>query len=230
MHQNHHPHDPSDTARPLTWGLVLIAAVLAVFLRLLPYVPGCGWMFNVWAMGALALFAGARLRSWAAFAVPIVAMIASDLILRAFVPFSIQDRLLVYSAFLVYILLGRFLLRQSNSPWRIGGVTLLGSVLFFLITNFAVFAASTVDAATIPGGAAWCQMAESGKDWLVFRYANNGWGLLACYELALPFASKTFLSDLGFTALLFGLHAWLPRAGLVHSPMVVVPAPEERVS
>jgi hypothetical protein len=129
----------------------------------------------------------------------------------------------VYGSYLVYVLLGRLLIGRSRSPLRIGGVTLLGAAQFFLITNFAVFLRSAVDPATIPGGAAWYQVMQPGTSWALNKYAANAAGLVACYSLALPFAWRTVLSDLGFTALFFGLAALLSRAALARKPVVASP-------
>jgi hypothetical protein len=201
---------PDDRERPLTLGILALAAVLATGLRLLPHVHGLAFLFNFAAVGALGLYGGARLRSWQAFVVPLAVMAVSDVILWQVVGYP-PFNLVVFGSFLVYVLLGKTLVGRSESPWRIGGAALLGSLQFFLITNLAVFLGSLVDPATIPDGAAWTQMAVPGKDWLVNRYAASPAGLLACYTLALPFAWKTVLSDLVFTGLFFGLHAWLAR-------------------
>src|SRR5262249_18810981 len=154
MRQDEFPQSHGDNIRPLAWGLVLVAAVAATLLRLLPYM-GLPWLFNFTVVGALGLYGGARLPTWQAFGIPLLPMAASDLTLRTFVPFLLLDRLPVYGCFLVYVLLGRTLLSRSESPLRIGGVALLGSLQFFLITNFLVYLSSTVDPATIPDGAAW---------------------------------------------------------------------------
>jgi hypothetical protein len=211
MMRNDLEPNPNEATRSLTWGLVLAAAAVAITLRVLPYATGSPWLFGFWCIGGLGLFAGARLRAWQGIAVPLLTMAVSDLAIRAYVPFTFLERMPVYASILLYVLLGRTL-QQTRSPWRIGGAALLGSLQFFLITNFALFATSTVDPATIPDGAAWHYVTEPGFDWPVLRYARNFAGLLACYGLALPFAWKTLLSDLGFASLLFGAHAWLSRA------------------
>jgi hypothetical protein len=102
----------------------------------------------------------------------------------------------VYASFLINVLLGRLLCR-TESPLKIGGVTVLASVQFFLVTNFGVWAAGELYPMTLEG-------------------------LLTCYTLALPFASRDMAPPFGFTGnqlfaevifagLLFAAHAVLSR-------------------
>ncbi len=217
------PRDRDDQVRPLTLGIILLAAALATVLRLLPYLLKWEWLFNITAIGALGLYGGARLRSWQAFLVPLLAMAASDVVIRLFAPFSVWDRLPVYASFLVYVLLGRLALARTESPLRIGGVALLGSLQFFLITNFAVFVASAVDPASLPGGAAWSSATDPGTGWTLVRYAANLPGLIACYALALPFAWKTVLGDLLFSGYFFGVHAWQSRRAFPRERVAAAP-------
>ncbi len=72
---------------------------------------------------------------------------------------------------------------------------MLGSGQFFLITNFGVWLSG------------------------ISIYPLTASGLLACYLGGIPYLGRTLLSDLAYSGLLFGLHAWLTRAAL----------PQERV-
>ena len=67
----------------------------------------------------------------------------------------------------------------------IGGAALAGSVQFFLITNFAWL---------YPG-----------------LYPHSFAGILAGYTAGVPFFWRTLASDLFYSGVLFGLHAWLSR-------------------
>lgn len=71
-----------------------------------------------------------------------------------------------------------------RKPNLLKGVTLTvsSSVFFFTVTNFAVWL--------------WSGM-----------YSHTWSGLVSCYALALPFFRNTFLSDLFYTGVLFGLYA-----------------------
>ncbi|MGE0386918.1 MAG: DUF6580 family putative transport protein [Gammaproteobacteria bacterium] len=109
-------------------GLIITLIAGAAVLRLLPHPP------NVAPIAAMALFAGAHFvdRRWA-FAVPLVALLATDLILglHATMPF-------VYGAFAVTVLMGaRFAARAGAAP--IAATALASSVLFFIVTNFGTW-------------------------------------------------------------------------------------------
>jgi len=171
-----------DTARPLAIGLVVLAALIRITQQ---------WNFA--PVGALSLFAGARLRGWRAWAVPLALMAVTDPLVGGYsraTPF-------VYASFLINVWIGTRL-RASESPLKIGGAALLGSLQFFLITNFAVW----------PGSVMYSQTAS---------------GLLACYIAGIPFLWRTLASDLFYSGLLFGLHAWLSRK-VVRSERVVAQA------
>jgi hypothetical protein len=139
---------------------------------------------NFAPVGALSLFAGARLRGWQAYALPIALMAVTDPLLGGYsfaTPF-------IYASFLLSVWMGSKL-RKSENPLLIGGTALAGSLQFFVITNLAVFLAPSAHP----------------------RYAHTFSGLTACFAAALPFFRNTFLSDLIYTAILFGAHAFLSR-------------------
>jgi hypothetical protein len=85
---------------------------------------------------------------------------------------------LVYASFLLSVLIGR-LLNQKRDLLRISGATFLGSLQFFLITNFGVWA-------------------------FLGSYPRNGAGLAACYLAGAPLFWNTLAGDAVYTALLFG--------------------------
>ncbi len=166
---------------PLALGLALLACVLAALLRVFPL----EWNFA--PVGALALFAGARLRPWLAYVLPLAVMAVSDAVLartRGYA-FPYLGMLFVYGSFLVYALLGRTLARTEN-PLRIGAVTVCGSLQFFLVTNFGVWLTGTL-------------------------YPHTLAGLFDCYVQAIPFFTRTVGSDALFAAALFGVYALLTR-------------------
>lgn len=158
------------------WAAWALLVVLAAFSRLLPHPP------NFIPIGAMALFTGAHmgLRP-AAFAVPLLAMLVSDLLIGLHMLMPV-----VYGSFALITVLGWAVLRTRRSPWRLGGAALLASTLFYLITNFGVWALGS-----------W--------------YPKTLEGLLACYVAAIPFFGNTIAGDLFFVALLFGGWAWLER-------------------
>jgi hypothetical protein len=160
--------------RPLSITLVLAAA----FCRLIPHPP------NLTPLGGLGLFAGARLSGWQAFAVPFLAMAISDVALLwlfdypPFNPF-------VYGSIAINVLIGRWLANTEAPAW-IGSAALVGSLQFFLITNFGVWLTQTL-------------------------YPPTAAGLVQCYIAGLPFFANQLIGDLASVGVLFGLHAWLTR-------------------
>ncbi|MCA9177527.1 MAG: hypothetical protein KDB14_23740 [Planctomycetales bacterium] len=147
------------------WASLAIIFVGAAF-RFLPH----AWNFT--PIGAIALFAGATLAPWyLAVLTPLAAMAISDSLLgfNEWTP-------VVYACMLLYVGLGR-LIRHTTRPEQILGASVLGSVLFFLITNFVC--------------------------WYAY-YPPTIDGLRSCYVAAVPFFRNTLLSDLFFSATLFG--------------------------
>jgi hypothetical protein len=159
----------------------LSLTVLGAIARLLPHPP------NFAPVGATSLFAGARLPSWQAYLVPLALMAITDPILAAFygVPAFTKYQIFIYASFLISVWLGRRL-RNTESISRIAAVTVLNSIQFFLITNFG--------------------------SWLWFQaYPRTAAGLASCYVASIPFFGWTLASDVLYTAVLFGLYAWLSR-------------------
>jgi hypothetical protein len=154
--------------------LIIIAAAAS---RLLPHPP------NVTSITAIALFGGALFASrWVAFAVPMLALALSNLVLGLYWSWSImawQPHLWVqYVAFAFVVALG-FLLRERRSAWRVAGVTFASSVVFFIVTNLGEWAFQ-----------AW--------------YPKTWEGLVACFIAAIPFFRNSLIGDFGFVVLLFG--------------------------
>ncbi len=182
-------------ARPLACGLAIVAGLF----RFVPYLFPLP-IFHFMPIGALGLFGGARLKWRQAVALPMLVMAMTDLVLwqwKGLTPFDP----FVYGSFLVNVLLGRLLLTRTESPWRIGTVSLLASFQFFVITNFGVWVTDCFSATPM--------------------YSASLGGLLKCYALGLAFYKteapplgffgNALLGDLFFTAVLFGAHALLTR-------------------
>jgi Family of unknown function (DUF6580) len=186
--------------RPRFWFLVLLV-LLAAASRLVPHPP------NSAPIAAVALFGGATFgRRWSAFLIPLAALLMSDLILHLTYLASwqpnwgfYQGQWAVYACCLASVFLGS-LIRRRRTVLSIAMATVASSIIFFLVTNLAVWAGGTMYPRTAPG-------------------------LLLCYEMALPFFRSTLAGDIVYSAVLFGTLA-LAEAGF---PMLREPAAQARV-
>jgi len=162
----------------LAFGLVGLAAAL----RLLPHPP------NVTPVAALALFGGAHFQDKRlAFGAPLLAMLLSDLVLgfHSLLP-------LVYVTFAATVLMGMFL-SQRRSLLAAAGAAAGASTLFFLVTNFGVWAGGTL-------------------------YPMSISGLITCFVAAVPFYGYSIAGDLAYTLALFGAFAMAERKMLLFAP------------
>lgn len=151
--------------------LAAALVILGVVLRLVPHLA------NFAPIGALALFGGVYLKRPYALLLPIAALIFSDAIIGFD---SLESRLTVYGSFLIVGLIGLYI-RSRKSVTSVAAGSIAGSIVFYLITNFAYF---------YPEG----------------MYPHNISGILSSYYYALPFFRNTLVGDLFYTGLLFGLY------------------------
>jgi hypothetical protein len=167
-------HNPSKNTQYAVIGIILLAALS----RLLPHLP------NFTPVGAMALFGGAFLANRVrALAAVFAAMLISDLFLGFHA-----------TAWAVYLSLGMIVLLGSQF---IGGlrsgvaICVLASLLFFLVTNFAVW---------LGGG----------------LYPLTLEGLILCYVAAIPFFWNTLAGDLCYFGLMCAAY-YLSFAGRTKS-------------
>lgn len=159
--------------------LYVLAALL---LRLLPH------PWNVTPLGAMFLFSGATFRSKVeSLVVPLAALLLSD---YAVIHILYQGRYgwfspYTWAGFLLVGLIG-WALRGRMTWLRVGGASLAGSVVFFVVSNFGVWAGEKL-------------------------YAPTLGGLMDCYVAALPFFRNSLLGDLAYAALMFGSYSLLRR-------------------
>ncbi len=160
------------SAPPFVLIMVIVAAAAS---RLVPHPP------NFTPIAAMALFAGAYTRSlWQAFLIPLSAMALSDLLIgwHPLVP-------AVYASFALIVGIGLWL-RGRKTVGRLAVAVGASSLLFFLITNFAVWAFGSM-------------------------YPKSLAGLVAAYVAALPFFRNTVLGDACYSTILFGGFVMLQR-------------------
>lgn len=150
-------------------GLTLMGLILAAALsRLVPHPP------NFTPIVAMALFGGANFTDKRhAFLVTFAAIILSDF----FLGFHSQ-LLATYGCYVLIVAIGIWL-RKNKGILPLLTATLGSSVLFFVVTNFGVWAIDTL-------------------------YPRTPEGLAACYAAAIPFFRNTITGDFLYTLTLFG--------------------------
>ena len=151
----------SKLALPL--GLVFLTALA----RLIPHAP------NLAPVAALALLGGSFYKFPKSLIMPLGAMAISDLII-GFSPWPIT--LSVYGSFTIIALVGTFL--RQPKIWKLPLTALSSSLLFYIITNFAVWLTSGM-------------------------YQQTFQGLVYCYINALPFLKNTIIGDFAYTIIIF---------------------------
>ena len=155
----------------------------AAAMRLVPHPP------NVTPIAAMALFGGMHFANKKmAFLIPLIAMYLSDIVLgfvvydfgwfHGFMPF-------VYISFMITVCLG-FLVRRRLTPLVVGSAALVGSVMFFIITNFGAWLISSL-------------------------YPKTLAGLFSCYVAAIPFFRNTLAGNMVYSLVLFGSFALAQR-------------------
>jgi hypothetical protein len=162
--------------------------VACIGLRLIPHAP------NLVPMTALAVFFGYTIRSkWGVLLAPL-AVILTDFSLGFY---EWQVMIAVYGSYTLIALLSMSI-RAGKNPVRMVLSTGAGSLIFFVLTNGAVWAFS-----------AW--------------YAKSPAGLLSAYMNGLPFLRNSFLADLGYGALFYAGYAlYRARAPLVARLRIVL--------
>jgi hypothetical protein len=144
---------------------VFVIILLAVVARLIPHAP------NFAPIGGLALFSGRNFKKKISLLIPLAVMFISDIFLgfHKTIPY-------VYASFIIIALIGGLI---KNINWQsILKASLVSSVIFFLITNFGVWAT---------GG----------------MYQKNLTGLIQCYGFGVPFFRNTLISDLFYSLSFF---------------------------
>jgi len=130
---------------------------------------------NFAPIAAMALFGGVYLGKKYALVIPLLAMLVADILIGFYNPWIMFS---VYGSFLLIGLVGLWLKNHKTLP-NIIGSSLFGSIIFFLVTNFAVWA--------VPHS----------------MYIHNLQGLMQSYIMGLPFFRGTLMGDLFYVGVMF---------------------------
>ena len=141
-----------------------VLITLGIAARFLPH-PA-----NFAPIGAIAIFSGLYLpRKWA-IVLPLAAMFFSDLFIGFY---NLPIMFSVYGSLAMMGVIGLWIRKNKKLSTVLGG-TILGSVIFYLLTNGAVWAFGSL-------------------------YPHTAAGLLQSYYLAIPFFRNSLLGDLGLS-------------------------------
>ncbi|MDD5059940.1 MAG: hypothetical protein PHY35_02325 [Candidatus Omnitrophica bacterium] len=151
--------------------LALSLILIGILLRFIPHVP------NFTPVAAIALFAGVYLNKKQALIVPLLLMVISDILLGMH-----NVIIFTWGSFLLVTLLG-FMVKNRKTIPGVGLTAVASSVIFYLITNFGV--------------------------WAMGWYPQNIKGLLDCYILGLPFLRLFTLSTLIYTFVFFAVYEFI---------------------
>ncbi|MBU1164997.1 hypothetical protein KKA15_05580 [Patescibacteria group bacterium] len=143
--------------------------ILGVSCRLLPH------PFNFAPIAAVALFSAVYLGAMYAVTLPVIAMVVGDIFIGFY---EWQLMVAVYLCYAIIGLLG-LIVRRYKSVETVLGASIGASVLFFIVTNLAVWYFSP-----------W--------------YGQTMQGLVNCYIVALPFFRNTIMGDMFYVGAFFG--------------------------
>jgi hypothetical protein len=160
-------------------GVLLITLIVAA--RLLPHAP------NFTQVAAVGLFAGVYFKkSWAPL-LPLAGLLISDFFIGGY---GMRGMAIVYGSFVLTFLIGKIMARGGlfrksgrlgTKSARIVGGSLIGAVLFFLITNNIFLYTPAF-------------------------YPYDFAGMMASYVAGLPFFRWQIMGDLFYSGVLFGAY------------------------
>ena len=168
----------------LQTGVLSIIILLAAFTRIMPHPP------NFSPMAAIGLFGAAHFaKKWQAFFIPLIGIWVSDLVINNYVYSSSSSNFVwfysgfywQYISYILIIFTGLFIFNRGISLTKTAGGMISSSGIFFLVSNFGVWAGGTM-------------------------YPKNFSGLITCYAAGVPFIHNTIISDVLFTTVLFGTY------------------------
>lgn len=162
--------------------LLLLVAVLS---RVIPHAP---WGNFTAVTGGL-LYFGSK-RPWREMLIPLAALIATDCYLTISVyhtSFHWQGYVFNWAAQLATIPLGYMLLGKKTTFMRGAAGAILGPTLFFIVSNFGVWAGSLV------------------------LYPHTLAGLVACYVAAIPFYGNDVVATSVVLSVVLGVPALVRR-------------------
>jgi len=153
--------------------LAISLIIIGILLRFIPHTA------NFTPVAAIAIFAGVYLNKKQALIVPLLLMVLSDIFLGMH-----NVVIFTWGSFILVTLLGVWA-KNHKTVRAIVSVSIVSSVLFYMITNFGV--------------------------WAMGWYPHTAKGLLDCYILGLPFLRNFGAATLIYTIVFFGAYELIAR-------------------
>ncbi len=169
---------------------------VAAFSRIIPHMP------NFSPLAAIGMFGAAHFsRKWLALFMPILATWLSDLFINNVIYGSYQTSFTwfyegfywQYGSYILIAVMALFVFKKISIP-RVLGMSLMATVLFFLISNLG----------------SWFSLPQ--------LYSRDFNGIMACYVAGIPFIKGTLYSDLVYSIILFGTYYLLQKKFSVLKP------------
>ncbi len=151
--------------------LILAISLIALLARLLPHTA------NFSPMASIILFAGVYATNKKYLLIPFIALFISDM----FIGFYKWEIMLSVYLSLALIYLISALVKKNKNILNLASASLSSALLFFLVTNFAVWYFG---------------------DW----YSKDVVGLISNYTMAIPFFKSTLMGNLFYSGLLFATY------------------------
>lgn len=148
----------------------IVLIILAISSRFLPH------LWNFTAITAIALFASNYLGPRLSISIILISMFISDIFLGFY---DYRLMIMVYLSFVLVAFIPRLFKNKKLGVVKIAGMSISSSVLFFLLTNWAVW-------------------------YFGAMYSPDLSGLYSSYVAGLPFFRNALLGDLWYTSVLFG--------------------------
>ena len=153
--------------------LAISLIIIGILLRFVPHTA------NFTPVAAIALFAGVYLNKKQALIVPLLLMVISDIFLGMH-----NVVIFTWGSFVLVTLIGSW--AKNHKTFKgIVSTSLISSFLFYVITNFGV--------------------------WAMGWYPQTAKGLLDCYILGLPFLRTFSVATLLYSAVFFGAYELIAR-------------------
>ncbi|MBP7216990.1 MAG: hypothetical protein KBA46_06890 [Candidatus Omnitrophica bacterium] len=153
--------------------LALSLIIIGIVLRFAPHAP------NVTPVAAIALFGSVYLKRNVALMLPLALMMVSDIFI------GMHDVVaFTWGSFILTAMIGLWI-KQQRTLTRIMIGSCAASLLFFVISNFGV--------------------------WAMGWYPKTLQGLFDCYIMAIPFLRDFTVSTLAYSAVFFGAYEFIAQ-------------------